>query len=142
MDQELARSERHQHPLSLAIFDIDDFKKYNDSFGHDAGNIVLAEVASLLKEQLRQGDLLARFGGEEFVLLMPETNKKGAFVAVERIRQSIAGHNFPHRQITVSVGIATFPEETQNSQELFQRADQYLYQAKACGKNCCQYNRE
>ena len=136
---ELERSYRYQHSLSLAIFDIDDFKKYNDAFGHDAGNVVLASVAALLKEHLRQGDILARFGGEEFALLMPETDKTGAVTATERIRQAIAGHNFPHRQVTVSAGVAVYPEEAGDIQELFQRADQHLYQAKACGKNCTKF---
>ena len=139
LEHELERSHRYQHPLSLVIFDIDDFKKYNDSFGHDAGNIVLASVATLLKEHLRQGDILARFGGEEFTLLMPETDKTGAITATERIRQAIAGQHFHHRQVTVSAGVAVYPEEAGNAQKLFQQADQNLYQAKAYGKNCTKF---
>ena len=139
LDNEQKRSERYQHPLSLVVFDIDNFKKYNDTFGHDAGNVVLASVASILKDHIRQGDILARFGGEEFALLMPETDKTGAVTATERIRQAIASHDFPNRKITVSAGVALYPEEARDTQELFQRADQYLYQAKACGRNCTKF---
>lgn len=139
MEHEQKRSNRYQHPLSLVVFDIDNFKEYNDTYGHDAGNVVLSSLASLLKEHIRQGDILARFGGEEFALLMPETDKIGAVAATERIRQAIESHDFPHRKITISAGVALYPEEAQDTQELFQCADQYLYQAKACGRNCTKF---
>ena len=138
---EIERANRYDHPLALVLFDIDDFKKYNDTFGHEAGNLVLHTAAEIMDGQIRKTDILARFGGEEFVILMPETDQAGAVLVAERIRQTISRHDFPERQVTVSAGVAVYPAEATNAKELFKRADDYLYQSKSGGKNRIRYER-
>jgi diguanylate cyclase (GGDEF)-like protein len=127
-------------PLTLAMLDIDDFKQYNDLFGHEAGNIALQATAQSLKETTRFDDLLARYGGEEFVTLMV-SSPKAAKVAAERIRAGIESrcctdrNGFLRRQITVSIGLATLTPSTGKLEELIEAADKALYCAKKSGKN-------
>jgi len=135
---ELVRSRRTGRSLAVALIDIDDFKRVNDTFGHAAGDRILCEVADVLRGQFRGIDLPARFGGEEFAVLLPETDLTGAAEAVERFISALARQEFgdgrtrPFR-ITASAGVAAAPDR--DVQELLEAADGALYQAKALGKN-------
>jgi diguanylate cyclase (GGDEF)-like protein len=139
--EEIHRSERYDSTFSLAIFDIDDFKLFNDTEGHLAGDTVLKELASIARRCIRVNDILSRFGGEEFAVLMPQTNKEEAFVVAERIRKSIKESSmhkwgkFPRPSITVSIGIASFPHNGRTIDELIEHTDVALYKAKSMGKD-------
>ncbi|MGB9716453.1 MAG: diguanylate cyclase [Thermodesulfovibrionales bacterium] len=139
--EEIHRSERYDSTFSLAIFDIDDFKLFNDTEGHLAGDNVLKELASIARRCIRINDILARFGGEEFAILMPQTNKEEAFLVAERIRRSIKESStqkwkkFPRPSITISTGIASFPINGRTIDELIEHADIALYKAKSMGKD-------
>lgn len=140
LQQEYQRWLRYGRPLALAICDIDYFKQINDSYGHLAGDKVLRVVAKALRSRLRQADFIARFGGEEFVILMPETSEAEAFQAIEAIRLAVAQCPFHFREkpvtITVSAGLAVFEPDAQPD-AVFERADAALYRAKQAGRNCC-----
>jgi len=147
--EELHRSERYNFAFSLAMFDIDNFKILNDTEGHLAGDSVLKEISSIAREHLRINDVLCRYGGEEFAILMPQTNKEEAFMVAERIRNNIRGalahryKKFPHPYITVSMGIASFPDDGKGINELIKYADAALYKAKSMGKDrTITYSRE
>jgi len=140
---EFARSRRYRRPLSGMMMDIDHFKKVNDTYGHLAGDQVLIRFAELCTQNKRGADILGRYGGEEFVMLLPETSLENATVFAERLRKLIADTPVPTSkgplQITCSLGIATVSGETRNLEELLDRCDQALYRAKADGRNrvCC-----
>jgi len=129
-------AQRHQTPLSIIMADLDDFKSINDTFGHNAGDKVLQAFAALLMENSRQEDLAARFGGEEFIMILPGTDPKEAAVLGERLRhqwQETASQGFGIRE-TASFGVAAYqPEDTMDG--LIERADKALYDAKRMGKN-------
>jgi len=142
---EVARARRYGHSLSLLMIDVDDFKSYNDSHGHLAGNWALRRLAGILRRTARTTDFVARYGGEEFAVILPETNMRGGVDVAQRMRSAVeresrAGTGF-RRPITVSVGVASYPTDVDCSQELILqrelilRADERLYQAKAAGKN-------
>lgn len=134
-NKEISRAERHHKSFSLAIFDIDYFKNINDTHGHDIGDFVLKTMAQLCMEQIRQDDSLARWGGEEFVLLLPNTALREAVELCERLRQTIAEYNFSQLpQITVSFGLTEFVPED-DIESLVKKADQALYAAKESGRN-------
>lgn len=137
---ELHRFKRYGHPLTLAICDIDFFKKINDNFGHQAGDKVLKLVAQLVAKRLRQVDFVARYGGEEFVLLMPETTAQDALSVLDKIRMAIAKTPFRFKQspltITMSFGIKQF-EQDDCVESAFEKADKALYDAKSAGRNQC-----
>ncbi|GAB7080448.1 GGDEF domain-containing protein [Megalodesulfovibrio paquesii] len=141
--EELTRHERYGHALSLLMLDVDHFKKINDSFGHQAGDLVLAELGSLLKEVVRSTDYPARFGGEEFAILLPQTDGAQAWVLAERLRKRIMAMTFNHQgqkfRITASMGIGTYAagqaEGNAHPEELLREADQALYDAKRNGRN-------
>jgi diguanylate cyclase (GGDEF)-like protein len=141
LKEERARAERYQRLLSLILVDIDHFKHYNDDNGHPAGNEVLRRISRIMSEESREVDIVARYGGEELVILSPETNRRHAFLLAERIRQRIADTLFPYRQsqptgrITVSAGVATYPVDADSEETLVHCADQALYSAKAQGRN-------
>jgi diguanylate cyclase (GGDEF)-like protein len=142
LDQELNRARRHNLHVSLAMADIDFFKKYNDTYGHPAGDVLLSAVGHLFRDNIRKIDLAARYGGEEFSLVLVETNKHAAGIVAEKIKKLIAEHPFEsangnggHR-ITISMGVATFPEDASTSDELIKIADDRLYRAKDNGRNC------
>jgi len=144
---ELSRAKRYQEPLSFIIMDIDNFKQYNDTHGHVKGNEVLKQLAALLKKVSRTYDIVSRYGGEEFTIVCPKTNKQNAFDFAERIRRMIENTEFPdaHTQplgrITVSIGIAGFPDDTRDPLGLIDKADIALYLAKGSGRNCvCAYD--
>lgn len=128
------------YDLSLAILDIDHFKKFNDTYGHLFGDIVLKSVAQTIKSNLRASDTIARFGGEEFIIILPHTSLQEAHEKVELLRQKISRNvvtdNAISASVTVSFGMACFPETSTNQIELLKDADNALYQAKECGRNC------
>ncbi len=136
---EAARCLRYNHPFSLLMIDIDEFKKFNDSHGHLAGDDVLRGVAATLKESLRAGDYAARYGGEEFLILLPETGLDDAARSAERIRSRVEKRRLGAKGnaagITVSVGVASFPENGGEPEELISKADTAMYAAKRDGRN-------
>jgi diguanylate cyclase (GGDEF)-like protein len=139
--EEMSRTERYQKPLSLIMLDVDDFKKFNDTFGHPAGDKVLMTVAEILRDTSRESDLTFRYGGEEFMVILPETAIGEALVAAERVRGAIEAHSVRHLEgvadkgVTVSVGVASCPRDGGSPDELLQAVDTLLYQAKGQGKN-------
>jgi len=134
-------AEREASSLGVFIFDIDFFKRYNDSHGHLAGDELLKTISTVLRENIRPGDLACRYGGEEFVVALPETPGERALVVAEKIRAAIEAFPFaqensqPGGSLTISGGVAAFPEDGTNGTELISHADQALYQAKAEGRN-------
>jgi diguanylate cyclase (GGDEF)-like protein len=138
---EWEKAKATSNPLSLIMLDIDDFKIYNDSLGHQAGDMMLKALASVLKNQSRKMDFVCRYGGEEFTIILPQTDKKEAFLIAERLRENIEKHPFIHKEIlpkkvlTVSIGLATFPEDGSSTAELISYCDKALYDAKKKGKN-------
>ena len=141
-NEQIVRSARYHKPLSIILFDLDNFKQFNDTYGHPNGDIVLQETAKLLRELLRGCDSLFRYGGEEFIALLPETAFTDAEQVAERIRGSIEaespyflGRLAATRGVTVSVGVATFPEDGDTVAQLFKTVDDLMYTAKRKGKN-------
>jgi two-component system, cell cycle response regulator len=140
LDGEFFRARRNKEELSLIILDIDFFKKVNDTYGHQNGDIVLAAVAALSQRQLRAYDSAARYGGEEFVLVIPGASLEGAAQVAERLRQAVLDFTFPapmtELTVTVSLGVATYPSIlVDNVDSLFRQADEALYRAKQNGRN-------
>jgi two-component system, cell cycle response regulator len=143
---ELSRARRFQRPLTLIMLDVDHFKSYNDLHGHQAGDQALRQLARLLKRSSRSYDLVARYGGDEFAIILPETGKNTAMEVAERIRSSVAetpidgGHLAPDNHVTASLGIASFPDDAADESALIRQADGALYHAKARGRDrlwCC-----
>lgn len=134
LQRQAARAQRHQTPLSLVLFDVDHFKKYNDAFGHPAGDEVLRTVGTLLKSTVREGDFPARYGGEEFAVILHDQDAQAAQVVAERIRAAIEQHTFAHRAITISAGVAEYCA-SEPIDVLIQRADVGLYESKSAGRN-------
>lgn len=137
--EELFLSKRYQHPLSIVMIDLDDFKSINDNYGHPAGDFVLVEMTKLIKSQIRSIDFIARWGGEEFILVLPETPINAGFNLSDRIRAIIAEHKFKFKKkvmkTTISGGIASYPEDGSNEDILIKKADEKLLQSKRNGKN-------
>lgn len=137
--EEIARSKKLKYIFSFLMVDIDYFKNYNDRFGHLVGDVILKEAARMVKENIRQIDLLGKYGGDEFCVILNETDKVQAEFVAERIRKTISGN--PIRaydedlKITVSIGIAVFPGDSSTPSALIEKADQALYQAKQSGRN-------
>jgi diguanylate cyclase (GGDEF)-like protein len=131
---EISRAQRFAHQLAVVLLDLDRFKEINDSFGHAAGDVMLREVSRLLTSLARQGDTVARWGGEEFVVVLPETDLAGARRFAERLRRTIEEHSVGEMQTSASCGVAPMlPEDS--VEELLGAADQALYQAKSNGRN-------
>ncbi len=141
LEKELDRARRYNRPFSLLFFDADRFKHVNDTYGHGAGDAVLCQISERARSILRGGDTLGRFGGEEFVLLLPEADAEEARVVAERVRAIIANEPMVLKEdasclsTTVSVGVATYPMDGYEEQELLQQADQAMYMAKRLGRN-------
>ena len=139
LEREFNRSQRYHRALSLVLFDIDHFKQINDTYGHVAGDSVLRQLALVVKPRLRQQDVLARVGGEEFAVLLPEIDLAGARVAGEKVRKLVeaARFNVDTRTFgcTVSVGVTTYDATVTSSATLYDQADKNLYQAKNGGRN-------
>jgi len=140
LESELTFALRHQSPLVLVMFDIDHFKKVNDTHGHQAGDLVLSEISTLLTAALRAEDVFARYGGEEFAVICRGTDVSQAQIVGERMRKAVEKHRFVHEgthiPITISVGIAALPDPTvKDATDLVARADKALYQSKHGGRN-------
>lgn len=138
LERELSRAKRHGRPLTLVMCDIDHFKSVNDQLGHLAGDYVLKEVAQLAQSRLRPDDVIARYGGEELAILLPETDLAGGILIAEELRQRIATHRFTFEgediDITVSCGVAQL-EPDFHSYDFVKAADHRLYEAKRAGRN-------
>jgi diguanylate cyclase (GGDEF)-like protein len=135
---ELTRAKRGGQPLSLALLDLDHFKSLNDTFGHPKGDEVLVALARLLEQEVRSIDTVARYGGEEFVLVLVQTHLEGAREVAERIRERVAGNHFPvERQVTISIGLASFPADAETKDLLIAKADRALYRAKRQRNKVC-----
>jgi diguanylate cyclase (GGDEF)-like protein len=138
--RETKRAVRTGSPLSLLFIDLDGFKAVNDTYGHLFGSRALVEAAAVIKGSARETDVVARFGGDEFAVILPETSRDGAIMVAERIRDRIAAHSFLNADqldvhLTASVGIATLPESAASAEELVQAADRAMYRVKSSGKN-------
>jgi len=141
LKEELNRAKRHKKNVSLMIMDIDHFKNYNDTLGHQAGDEVLRTIGKVLRETIRDEDIVARYGGEEFCIILPGIEKKGIPILGERVRKKIETEKFfkeevqPGGQVTISIGTSTFPEDASDYRTLVENADKALYQAKNAGRN-------
>jgi diguanylate cyclase (GGDEF)-like protein len=141
LNTELEKARMIQTPLSLLMLDIDNFKIYNDALGHQSGDQILRDLATLLKNQSRKMDFVCRYGGEEFAIILPQADKEEALLIAERLRMDIERHGFiheevlPSKKLTVSLGIASFPEDGLLPAELITASDKFLYQAKNKGRN-------
>jgi len=132
---EKERADRNNGIMSIIIIDIDDFKKINDTYGHNVGDTVLKTFSQLILNKIRISDIFARWGGEEFVILLPDTDISGGYEVAEQIRKVIENHNFEHvKKVTASFGVAEY-EHKQNLEDLVKRCDKALYIAKSGGKN-------
>ncbi|TMH24383.1 MAG: GGDEF domain-containing protein, partial [Betaproteobacteria bacterium] len=137
---ELHRAQRHGRPVAAIMLDIDHFKRFNDSFGHEAGDLVLRELAGALGRSTRGSDVASRYGGEEFLVLLPECPFDAALRRAERMREDVAKLELryddrPLGPVTVSLGVAVFPDHASESEELLRHADEALYLAKQTGRN-------
>lgn len=132
-------SRRYKHHLSVAMIDIDDFKRVNDIYGHEAGDQVLKTLARIFHDNIRKADVIGRYGGEEFIIIMPKAAKENAYIIMEKFRKTIEKENFKFNKkivrITASFGISSYTEDTRDIQELLAIADLRLYRAKREGKN-------
>ena len=142
--EEIKRARRNGSLLAALFLDIDDFKNVNDGYGHLAGSHVLAECGLVILSAVRETDIVARYGGDEFVIMLPETNLEQTALVVERVRAKLAGHAFHGGQslrldLRASFGVAAYPDHAKTPQELIALADTAMYAAKAAGKNCVRY---
>jgi len=135
LKNELERSRRFMRGLAVIVLDIDHFKEYNDDFGHPAGDEALKQVARCLREHRRRADVVARIGGEEFAVILPETSTEGALDVAERMRLAVASPTALKRQITISLGITELHDGEFGPETLIDEADQALYEAKRAGRN-------
>ncbi len=137
--EEIGRAAHFATSLSFLMLDIDYFKRCNDKFGHLVGDVALRRIADILKDNLRDIDIISRYGGEEFAILLPETTKEGAFVVGERLREAVEKADInaydENIKLTISMGISTFPDDTSELSQLIDRADQMLYKSKEAGRN-------
>jgi diguanylate cyclase (GGDEF)-like protein len=133
--KQFGRAKEHGSPLSVVLLDVDQFKQFNDSFGHPAGDVVLKRVAMLLEREARGTDLIARYGGEEFVVVLDRTDEEGALRIAERFRKAIEGEDWEHRKVTASFGVASLDETADTKQDMVDRADAALYASKRNGRN-------
>ena len=139
--QEMGRAKRYHKPFAIIMMDVDDFKSFNDSYGHAVGDSLLCVLGGVIMETIRGVDVAFRYGGEEFIVLLPETRLDKAILAAERLRAAIQTGTMdklagPGRcGVTVSIGVASYPENADKTDELFNIVDSLLYRAKRCGKN-------
>jgi diguanylate cyclase (GGDEF)-like protein len=136
LEEEFRLSRRYEHPLSLLMIDVDHFKKFNDTYGHLAGDEILKGVALWLRDLVRTTDLVARFGGEEFAVLLPNTDLGGALLLAERVRAAIARPRPDLKLVTISIGVSSLTTDHSDVNAFLSDADEALYQAKAAGRNC------
>ncbi len=140
LEREFLRAKRYKNDLSFAIIDIDFFKRVNDTYGHSTGDYVLKEVAYNILQTFRKTDMVFRYGGEEFAVIITETPLDKAIIPLERLRKTIeenvVKYNGQTINITISTGISGINEETESVHQLFENADKALYKAKSSGRNC------
>jgi diguanylate cyclase len=138
---ELSRARRYEKPLTIAVIDADRFKKLNDTYGHPAGDVALRTLGAMLRSSFRQSDTAGRYGGEEFVVILPETDMETARRKLESLRELMASTPVELSarretiQVTISAGLASFPEDGDGAAELFALADERMFQAKKEGRN-------
>jgi diguanylate cyclase (GGDEF)-like protein len=138
---ETKKSQRHNLSFALIMFDVDHFKNYNDHNGHLRGSETLKSIGAIMKNKFRATDLLAKYGGDEFVIILPQTDKVGAYLAAERLRESVEKQVFPGaetqplKKLTISIGLAAYPEHGLSDEEVLNRADKALYFSKESGRN-------
>jgi diguanylate cyclase (GGDEF)-like protein len=140
LDRELVRAQRLNSSMSVLFLDLDSFKKVNDHHGHLLGSKILVELAVLLKSAVRKVDAVARYGGDEYIIVLTDTNSKGAMIVAERIRQMVEDHVFLEKEsynikLTVSIGVASYPEHGVSKIELLHLADEAMYKGKYGRKN-------
>jgi diguanylate cyclase (GGDEF)-like protein len=139
LERELSRAARENYPICLIMMDIDHFKRVNDTYGHEAGDLVLKAISEALSEHSRRGDFACRFGGEEFVVVMPNMNLETAYERAEHLRQSLNLLRVPYEyyslSVTISMGIACYPENGQTRETILRAADQAMYGAKEAGRD-------
>jgi len=140
LDRELQRASRHGKPVAVMMVDVDHFKQLNDSFGHEAGDVVLREVAECLRTGVRVEDIVCRYGGEEFVIILPELGVRSAMERAETLRRRVGElgvrlHGRALREVTISIGVAIYPEHADSGEELLRHTDRALYAAKHHGRN-------
>jgi diguanylate cyclase (GGDEF)-like protein len=139
LSEELADAKRHKKPLTVALLDLDFFKRLNDEYGHQAGDQVLCDVTQTISDVLREHDVVARYGGEEFALILSSTSSPAGFQLGERLRRTISEKDFCYQErvlpVTISLGMASFPEDGGDRLSLLRSADKALYRAKETGRN-------
>src|SRR3990167_8685810 len=140
LDYEVERARRYKSKVAMVFFDLDKFKDVNDTHGHLLGSKLLSEVARLIFDDLRKVDIACRYGGDEFIIVMPQTSKKHAYEAAEKLRASLAAHTFLQSaalnlHLTASFGVASIPDDAQAAEELIQKADQAMYRVKNRSRN-------
>ena len=141
LEDHLKKARRYNEVFSVLLFDIDNFKNYNDNNGHPAGDELLKSLAEIVERSLRKSDFFARYGGEEFVIILPETSREAAATMGENIRKVIELYPFvnqgkqPSGKVTASFGISTYPDDSKNAEEMIEHADLALYRAKDKGRN-------
>ena len=139
LEREMGRCHRYNRALSLVMFDIDHFKKINDSYGHLAGDYVLKHLASTVKTKIRREDLFARYGGEEFAIVLPEIDTPNSKAFAEKVRQLVEKQDFRFEntriQVTISMGVGAIDDDHADAATLIKQADDYLYAAKSAGRN-------
>jgi diguanylate cyclase (GGDEF)-like protein len=141
LTEELKKAYENKKDLSLVMFDIDNFKNYNDTLGHQMGDQLLRDVARILKATCDGKGSVARYGGEEFAVILPGMRKDAAYQIAEVLRQAIEGFQFkgqdvqPNKNLTISAGLATYPQDALDKEKLIYLADMALYEAKRTGKN-------
>ncbi len=139
LSEMVSHSHRYKKPFALAMLDIDFFKEFNDKFGHLVGDQILVQLGKYLKEELRDSDFSCRYGGEEFVIILPDTTKEAAFNLVDRLRRKFSETPLPHEgsnyQVTFSIGLAEYPGDADTAREMIKCADDALYESKTAGRN-------
>ena len=140
LDLELVRAGRGRHPLAVILLDIDHFKRFNDTFGHQAGDEVLKRVAGVIRKGIRTSDIAGRYGGEELITILPEATAQAALMRAEAIRREIEAQHLEYDgnslgSLTASFGVAVFPDHASDSASLIRVADNALYEAKNSGRN-------
>lgn len=141
LKEEVMRHSRTKQEVSLIILDVDFFKNYNDTLGHPAGDEVLKKLGVILKETVRENDIVARYGGEEFAVILPDVAEEGAIILADRLKEKVEQNKFPNQEIqpkgnlTISVGVATLPTQAKDAKDLIYKADTALYIAKNSGRN-------
>ena len=140
LERELAKAERQQQPVGFAMIDIDSFKNINDAYGHEAGDFLLQALSNLLRSTIRTGDIACRYGGEEYVMVLPGASRDIILQRAETWRSLVEKIRVPYQdkllQVTISIGVAVYPEAGATPADLLRAADQAMYAAKTAGRNC------